>query len=81
MQHVSIAMHIAGHLARHTGKTIFCWSIPLWSSLRGASTLYNVNIKNKNILQLRTSLLNEKSQIRRALWSNVTGIGLMSVNM
>jgi hypothetical protein len=47
-----------------------------WSSLRDASTLYHVNIKNKNILQLRTSLLNEKSQIRRALSSEVTVIGL-----
>jgi hypothetical protein len=76
MQHVFTAMHIAGHLAPHTGKTIFCLSIPLWSSLRDASTLYHVNIKNKNILQLRTSLLNEKSQIRRALSSKVTVIGL-----
>jgi hypothetical protein len=65
----------------HTGKTIFCLSIPLWSSLRGAYTLYHVNIKNKYILQLRTSLLNEKSQIRQARSSKVTGIGLKSVNM
>jgi hypothetical protein len=76
MQHVSIAMQTVGHLAPHTGKTIFCLSIPLWSSLRGAYTLYHINIKNKNILQLRTSLVNEKSQIRHARLSKVTGIGL-----
>jgi hypothetical protein len=46
MQRVSIAMQIVGHLAPHTGKTIFCLYIPLWSSLRGANILYHVNIKN-----------------------------------
>jgi hypothetical protein len=56
MQCVSIAMHIVGQLplAPHTGKTIFCLSIPLCMELpaRCLYTLYQVKIDNKNILQL-----------------------------
>jgi hypothetical protein len=55
VQCVSIVMHVVGHLAPHTGKTIFCLSIPLCMELPAwcLYTLYHVKIENKNILQLR----------------------------